>query len=200
MASLSGAGWCTTRPTAFVTCCRAKRSRSISVSTRPRRAFTSATAAHSCAGAFAALRSLADRARRRRHRTDRRSERQGDGAHAADDRAGRGQRRRDSRAARAVPRLRRTAQRRALVNNADWLTELGAVEFMRDVGKHFTVNYMMAKESVKRALESGGHLLHRVLVHAAAGVRLPRAARSMHGARCRSAAAISGATSPPASS
>jgi tyrosyl-tRNA synthetase len=27
-----------------------------------------------------------------------------------------------------------------LVNNADWLTKLGAIEFMRDVGKHFTVN------------------------------------------------------------
>jgi tyrosyl-tRNA synthetase len=40
-----------------------------------------------------------------------------------------------------------------LVNNADWLTTLGAIEFMRDVGKHFSVNVMMAKESVKRRLE-----------------------------------------------
>jgi tyrosyl-tRNA synthetase len=40
-------------------------------------------------------------------------------------------------------------------DNADWLLKLGAVEFMRDVGKHFTVNYMMAKESVKARIESG---------------------------------------------
>jgi tyrosyl-tRNA synthetase len=41
-----------------------------------------------------------------------------------------------------------------LVNNADWLTKLGAIEFMRDVGKHFTVNGMLARESVKRRIES----------------------------------------------
>ena len=40
------------------------------------------------------------------------------------------------------------------MNNADWLTKLGAIEFMRDVGKHFTVNAMLAKESVKRRIES----------------------------------------------
>ena len=40
-------------------------------------------------------------------------------------------------------------------NNADWLTSLGAIEFMRDVGKHFTINYMLAKESVQQRLESG---------------------------------------------
>src|ERR1044071_3045634 len=46
-----------------------------------------------------------------------------------------------------------TAQAR-LLNNAEWLMKLGAIEFMRDVGKHFTVNAMMAKESVKRRIES----------------------------------------------
>jgi tyrosyl-tRNA synthetase len=40
-------------------------------------------------------------------------------------------------------------------NNADWLMPLTAVEFLRDVGKHFSVNYMLAKESVKARLESG---------------------------------------------
>lgn len=40
-------------------------------------------------------------------------------------------------------------------NNADWLLPLGAIEFMREVGKHFTVNYMMAKESVQGRMESG---------------------------------------------
>jgi tyrosyl-tRNA synthetase len=43
-----------------------------------------------------------------------------------------------------------------LINNADWLTKLGAVEFMRDVGKHFTVNAMVAKESVKKRMEGEG--------------------------------------------
>ncbi len=41
-----------------------------------------------------------------------------------------------------------------LLNNAEWLTKLTAVEFMRDVGKYFTVNGMLAKESVKRRIES----------------------------------------------
>ena len=40
-------------------------------------------------------------------------------------------------------------------NNADWLVPLRAVDFMRDVGKHFTINYMVAKESVQARLESG---------------------------------------------
>ena len=40
-------------------------------------------------------------------------------------------------------------------NNATWLAPLKAIDFMRDVGKHFTVNYMMQKESVKARLESG---------------------------------------------
>jgi tyrosyl-tRNA synthetase len=40
-------------------------------------------------------------------------------------------------------------------NNADWLLSLSAVELLRDVGKHFTVNYMTAKESVKARVESG---------------------------------------------
>jgi tyrosyl-tRNA synthetase len=40
-----------------------------------------------------------------------------------------------------------------IVNNADWLRQLGFVNFLRDIGKHFTVNYMLAKESVKRRLE-----------------------------------------------
>jgi tyrosyl-tRNA synthetase len=39
------------------------------------------------------------------------------------------------------------------VNNAEWLARLGAIEFMRDVGKHFSVNAMMAKEAVKRRVE-----------------------------------------------
>jgi tyrosyl-tRNA synthetase len=40
-----------------------------------------------------------------------------------------------------------------IINNADWLTEISFVDFLRDVGKYFTVNYMLAKESAKRRLE-----------------------------------------------
>ena len=42
-----------------------------------------------------------------------------------------------------------------LLDNAEWLRSLGAIEFMRDVGKHFTVNYMLQKESVKSRMDSG---------------------------------------------
>ena len=42
-----------------------------------------------------------------------------------------------------------------LVDNGEWLRSLHAIEFMRDVGKHFTINLMMQKESVKARLEGG---------------------------------------------
>ena len=41
-----------------------------------------------------------------------------------------------------------------LVDNGEWLNSMSAMEFLRDVGKYFTVNYLLAKESVKRRLES----------------------------------------------
>jgi tyrosyl-tRNA synthetase len=41
-----------------------------------------------------------------------------------------------------------------IVNNADWLASLDLLGFLRDTGKHFTVNYMLQKESVSRRLES----------------------------------------------
>jgi tyrosyl-tRNA synthetase len=40
-----------------------------------------------------------------------------------------------------------------LMNNADWLLSLNLVDFMRDVGKHFTVNYMISKDSVRTRLD-----------------------------------------------
>jgi tyrosyl-tRNA synthetase len=46
--------------------------------------------------------------------------------------------------------------RALLVDNADWLTKLGAIEFMRDVGKHFSVNAMLTKDSVKKRIEGEG--------------------------------------------
>ena len=42
-----------------------------------------------------------------------------------------------------------------VVDNAEWLTALGLVSFLRDVGKHFTLSYMLQKESVKSRLEEG---------------------------------------------
>lgn len=42
-----------------------------------------------------------------------------------------------------------------MVNNADWLAPLHLLDFLRDAGKHFTVNYMLQKESVRSRLDSG---------------------------------------------
>ncbi len=41
-----------------------------------------------------------------------------------------------------------------LVNNYDWMKEFSFLEFIRDIGKHITVNYMMAKDSVKNRISS----------------------------------------------
>ena len=43
----------------------------------------------------------------------------------------------------------------AMVNNYDWFKSFNFLDFIRDVGKHISVNYMMAKESVKKRLETG---------------------------------------------
>lgn len=42
-----------------------------------------------------------------------------------------------------------------LVNNLDFYVDMNALTFLRDVGKHLTINYMMAKESVKKRVEVG---------------------------------------------
>jgi tyrosyl-tRNA synthetase len=42
-----------------------------------------------------------------------------------------------------------------IVNNYDWFKDFSFLEFIRDVGKHISVNYMMAKDSVKNRLENG---------------------------------------------
>ena len=44
----------------------------------------------------------------------------------------------------------------AVVNNLDWTSPLSAIEFLRDIGKHFSVNQMLAKDSVSARLEGGG--------------------------------------------
>ena len=46
----------------------------------------------------------------------------------------------------------------AMVNNYDWMSQFTFLDFIRDVGKHITVNYMMSKDSVKRRLEDGNGL------------------------------------------
>ena len=42
-----------------------------------------------------------------------------------------------------------------VVNNYDWFSTMNVLEFLRDIGKHFTINYMMSKESVKSRIETG---------------------------------------------
>jgi tyrosyl-tRNA synthetase len=42
-----------------------------------------------------------------------------------------------------------------LLNNLDWFKDIGFLQFLREVGKHMSVNYMMAKDSVKQRLEAG---------------------------------------------
>ena len=48
------------------------------------------------------------------------------------------------------PKLSNTAM---MINNYDWFKDIGFLNFLRDVGKYVTVNYMMAKESVKKRIE-----------------------------------------------
>ncbi|PKP21221.1 MAG: tyrosine--tRNA ligase [Bacteroidetes bacterium HGW-Bacteroidetes-19] len=43
-----------------------------------------------------------------------------------------------------------------LVNNYDWMSQFSFLDFIRDIGKHLTVNYMMAKDSVKKRLSGDG--------------------------------------------
>jgi tyrosyl-tRNA synthetase len=42
-----------------------------------------------------------------------------------------------------------------MMNNYDWMKNFSFLDFIRDVGKHITVNYMMAKDSVKKRIETG---------------------------------------------
>jgi len=47
-----------------------------------------------------------------------------------------------------------SSNRAVMVNNYDWMKEFSFLDFIRDIGKHITVNYMMAKDSVKKRLGS----------------------------------------------
>ena len=106
------------------------------------------------AGASAARRPQADRRRRRRDGHGRRPVRQERRAQLA--------RRRRARGAMSPPSARSSLRfldfgpgptGALLVNNADWTHGVGYLEFLRDIGKYLTVNYMMAKDSVRARLE-----------------------------------------------
>ena len=49
-----------------------------------------------------------------------------------------------------------TRNKAIVVNNLDWTSPLSAIEFLRDIGKHFSVNQMLSKDSVSARLEAGG--------------------------------------------
>ena len=50
-----------------------------------------------------------------------------------------------------------------IVNNFDWFKGFGFLDFIRDVGKHISINYMMAKDSVKSRLETACLLLNLLI-------------------------------------
>ena len=80
----------------------------------------------------------------------------------------------------------------------DWTGKLSAIDFLRDVGKHFSVNVMLARDTVKRRLESDGMSytteFSYMLLQANDYLHLRRDLR-LH--LCRSVGPISGATSSP---
>ena len=55
-----------------------------------------------------------------------------------------------------------------MVNNLDWTAQLSALDFLRDIGKHFPVNRMLDREAVSARLAAGGISLHRVQLPAPA--------------------------------
>ena len=60
-----------------------------------------------------------------------------------------------------------------MVNNYDWMKEYSFLDFIRDIGKHITVNYMMAKESVKKKTEQRierRYVVYRIFISTAAGI------------------------------
>ena len=85
-----------------------------------------------------------------------------------------------------------------MVNNADWLTTTPLTDFLRDVGKHFSVNTLIAKEAVKRRLEQGG------ITYAELSYTLLQSFDYLtlferHNCVLQMGGATSGATSPPGS-
>ena len=87
-----------------------------------------------------------------------------------------------------------------LVDNASWTANVSFLDFLRDIGKHFSVNQMVAKESVRARMEDrevgiSYTEFSYMLLQAFDFMVLCRESRT---ANCKSAAATNGATSPPA--
>ncbi len=87
-----------------------------------------------------------------------------------------------------------------LVNNYDWMKQFSFLDFIRDVGKHITVNYMMAKDSVKKRLSGESQQECRSPNSPINSYRATTSSAytATRDAACSSADPISGATSPPA--
>ena len=145
-----------------------------SASTRPAEPAAGQRRAAHGDGPPGARRPPADRRPGRRHRHGRRPQRQD---RAAPDVSRRGHRR--PTAGRIEPQVRRYLElggraRALLVNNADWLLQLRYIEFLRDIGRHFSVNEMLAAETYKQPAGEGP-VVRRVQLPAPAGLRLPAA-------------------------
>ena len=63
-----------------------------------------------------------------------------------------------------------------MVSNLDWTGQLSALDFLRDIGKHFPVNQMLARESVRARLEAGGISYTEFSYQMLQAMRLPGAA------------------------
>jgi tyrosyl-tRNA synthetase len=85
-----------------------------------------------------------------------------------------------------------------MANNLDWLGRLSLIEYLRDVGKHFTVPYMLAKDSVQQRLERG--LSFTEFSYMTLQAFDFATSTGSAASRCRWAAPTSGGTSPPVSS
>ncbi len=85
-----------------------------------------------------------------------------------------------------------------MVNNLDWTEGVSAIDFLRDVGKHFPVNRMLARDVVRKRLESGISYTEFSYVLLQSIDFLTSTATT--GSPSSSAVPTSGATSPPVSS
>ena len=159
---------------------RRVRSASTSASTRPPTRCTSATSSASCSCAASSSPATARSRSPAARRHGRRSRRPQRGAQPARPRHAAPQRRVHQGAADASCSTSSPARtRRRWSTTPTGPTPITLLEFLRDVGKYFTVNQMMAKDSVRvAARERARHLVHRVQLHAAAGQRLPPPVRA----------------------
>jgi len=63
------------------------------------------------------------------------------------------------------------ANKAEIVNNHDWFKNFSFLEFIRDVGKHITVSYMMAKDSVKKPNGGLWYIFYRIYLPVGSGLR-----------------------------